>query len=101
MAYADALNAQPALVANERSLREKITILCLLQIVFQLPADNRQARPAPPAVLLSTFRISGSQHGYSLWDELGWFHSGKTALRLGGFIDKAAQLGWFQERHNG
>jgi len=25
-------------VANERKLREKITILCLLQIVFQLPA---------------------------------------------------------------
>lgn len=40
--YADALNAQPALVANERKLREKITILCLLQIVFQLPAERRE-----------------------------------------------------------
>ena len=40
--HADALNAQPALVANERKLREKITILCLLQIVFQLPAEKRE-----------------------------------------------------------
>ena len=40
--HADALNAQPALVTNERKLREKITILCLLQIVFQLPAENRE-----------------------------------------------------------
>ena len=40
--HADALNAQPALVANERKLREKITILCLLQIVFQMPPDARE-----------------------------------------------------------
>jgi 26S proteasome regulatory subunit N9 len=40
--HADALNAQPALVSNERKLREKITILCLLQIVFQMPAENRE-----------------------------------------------------------
>ena len=40
--HAAALNAQPALVANERRLREKITITCLLQIVFKLPADHRE-----------------------------------------------------------
>lgn len=40
-AYADQLNAQPALVANERKLREKITILALMEIIFQLPADDR------------------------------------------------------------
>ena len=39
--HADALNAQPAMVSSERTLREKITILCLLQIVFQTPAENR------------------------------------------------------------
>mmetsp|Transcript_20276 Transcript_20276/g.32862 ORF Transcript_20276/g.32862 Transcript_20276/m.32862 type:complete len:391 (-) Transcript_20276:1318-2490(-) len=39
--HADALNAQPAMVSSERTLREKITILCLLQIVFQMPAENR------------------------------------------------------------
>ena len=42
VAHADALNAQPALVAHERKLREKITILCLLQIVFASPADERE-----------------------------------------------------------
>ena len=40
--HADALNGQPALVANERKLREKITILCLLQIIFQAPTDARE-----------------------------------------------------------
>ena len=40
--HADALNAQPALVAHERKLREKITILCLLRIVFAAPADERE-----------------------------------------------------------
>lgn len=33
--YAAVLNAQPALVENERKLREKITILCLLESIFK------------------------------------------------------------------
>ncbi|KAK3245306.1 hypothetical protein CYMTET_45113 [Cymbomonas tetramitiformis] len=41
MTYADQLNAQPALVQNERKLREKITILCLMEIIFSLPAEDR------------------------------------------------------------
>lgn len=32
--HANALNAQPALVAHERKLREKITILCLMELIF-------------------------------------------------------------------
>jgi len=40
--HATSLNAQPALVTNERKLREKITILSLLQIIFHLPADHRE-----------------------------------------------------------
>lgn len=47
--HADALNAQPALVANERKLREKITILSLLQIVFQMPAESREIQLADVA----------------------------------------------------
>uniref|UniRef100_A0A7S0R011 PCI domain-containing protein n=1 Tax=Pyramimonas obovata TaxID=1411642 RepID=A0A7S0R011_9CHLO len=39
--HAAALNAQPALVQNERRLREKITILCLMEIIFSLPSENR------------------------------------------------------------
>ena len=33
--HAAALNAQPALVAHERRLREKITILCLMELIFK------------------------------------------------------------------
>lgn len=33
--HKDALNAQPALVANERKLLEKINILCLMEIIFR------------------------------------------------------------------
>ena len=39
--HAAVLNAQPALVAAERSLREKITIVALTEIVFALPAEER------------------------------------------------------------
>ena len=38
--HATALNSQPALVENERQLREKITILCLTELIFTcVPAD--------------------------------------------------------------
>mmetsp|Transcript_18359 Transcript_18359/g.51454 ORF Transcript_18359/g.51454 Transcript_18359/m.51454 type:complete len:389 (-) Transcript_18359:270-1436(-) len=40
-AYAKVLNAQPALVENERSLREKITIMSLLELIFSLESENR------------------------------------------------------------
>lgn len=33
--YAAVLNAQPAMVENERKLREKITILCLMESIFK------------------------------------------------------------------
>lgn len=39
--YAAQLNAQPALVENERRLREKITILCLLELIFSRPSEER------------------------------------------------------------
>lgn len=39
--YQAELNAQPALVANVALLKQKITILSLLELLFQRPADNR------------------------------------------------------------
>eukprot|EP00889_Picochlorum_renovo_P008115 jgi/Picre1/35145/NNA_002607.t1 len=39
--HASVLNGQPALVANERKLREKITVLCLVSYVSSLPADEK------------------------------------------------------------
>lgn len=40
-AFAAQLNAQPALVQNERRLREKITILCLMELIFSRPSEDR------------------------------------------------------------
>ncbi|KAK9812588.1 hypothetical protein WJX73_010771 [Symbiochloris irregularis] len=40
-AHATTLNSMPALVQNERKLREKITILCLMELIFSLPAEQR------------------------------------------------------------
>ncbi len=39
--HAAMLNAQPALVAAERALREKITLVALTEVVFALPAEQR------------------------------------------------------------
>jgi 26S proteasome regulatory subunit N9 len=40
--YSSALNGQPGLVKNVRSLKEKITIMSLLELISSLPADNRK-----------------------------------------------------------
>ena len=36
-----ALRAQPALVQNEQKLSEKINILCLMEIIFSRPSEDR------------------------------------------------------------
>lgn len=40
--YATQLNGQPALVEHERRLREKITIMCLMDMISSLPAEQRR-----------------------------------------------------------
>ncbi|GIL67188.1 hypothetical protein Vafri_20621 [Volvox africanus] len=40
--FAAQLNAQPALVAHERRLREKITLMCLLDLISSTPAEQRR-----------------------------------------------------------
>jgi 26S proteasome regulatory subunit N9 len=40
--HAAQLNAQPALVSHERRLREKITLMCLVEMVSSLPAEERK-----------------------------------------------------------
>ncbi len=50
--YAAELNSQPALVANERRLREKITLMCLMEMISSLPAENRNI--ALPAIAQQT-----------------------------------------------
>ena len=40
--HAALLNAQPALVEHERRLREKVTVMALLELVHELPAERRR-----------------------------------------------------------
>ena len=53
--HAAVLNAQPALVAAERLLQEKITIVALTEIVFGLPAEQRTI---PLEVIAAKTRLS-------------------------------------------
>jgi 26S proteasome regulatory subunit N9 len=39
--YQSALTAQPALVENEKKLWEKINILCLMELIFSRPSEER------------------------------------------------------------
>ncbi|PIA61081.1 hypothetical protein AQUCO_00300536v1 [Aquilegia coerulea] len=39
--HRDALVSQPALVAHEKKLMEKINILCLMEIIFSRPSEDR------------------------------------------------------------
>ncbi|XP_057501764.1 26S proteasome non-ATPase regulatory subunit 13 homolog A-like [Actinidia eriantha] len=39
--HSAALSAQPALVENEKKLLEKINILCLMEIIFSRPSEDR------------------------------------------------------------
>ena len=41
--HAAALNSQPALVAHERQLREKITILCLMELISTCVAPQQMS----------------------------------------------------------
>lgn len=42
--YKDKLNAEPALTQHVQALRQKITILCLMELIFSLPAEERTIR---------------------------------------------------------
>uniref|UniRef100_A0A803MCY1 PCI domain-containing protein n=1 Tax=Chenopodium quinoa TaxID=63459 RepID=A0A803MCY1_CHEQI len=65
--HKDALNAQPALVANERKLLEKINILCLMEIIFNRPAEDRTI---PLKVIAERTRLSIEDVEYLLMKSL-------------------------------
>ncbi|KAI4314532.1 hypothetical protein L6164_027431 [Bauhinia variegata] len=50
-----ALRAQPALVQNEKRLLEKINILCLMEIIFSRPSEDRTI---PLSVIAERTRLS-------------------------------------------
>eukprot|EP00775_Hariotina_reticulata_P005374 gene5374-5609_t len=53
--YAAVLNAQPALVENERRLREKVTISCLINQISDLPPEERRI---PLATIAARTKLS-------------------------------------------
>ena len=74
--HAAALNAQPALVAHERALREKITILCLMELIFKCAAPglwldphNGGPRGLQPFVHFAVSVLYGAQ-------AVGWLGAG-------------------------
>ncbi|XP_030535486.1 26S proteasome non-ATPase regulatory subunit 13 homolog B-like [Rhodamnia argentea] len=53
--HSAALNAQPGLVENEKKLLEKINILCLMEIIFSRPSEDRTI---PLCVIAEHTRLS-------------------------------------------
>lgn len=65
--YGAQMNAQPALVAAERSLREKITIMTLLALALRLPPDERTV---PLAVIAERTKLDADGVEYLLMKAL-------------------------------
>ncbi|XP_057521235.1 26S proteasome non-ATPase regulatory subunit 13 homolog B-like [Amaranthus tricolor] len=89
--HKDALNAQPALVANERKLLEKINILCLMEIIFSRPAEDRTI---PLNVIAERTRLSIEDVEYLLMKSL-------SVHLIEGIIDQVestVHVSWVQPR---
>lgn len=56
--HSKVMNAQPALVAHERRLREKITVLCLINYVSSLPSE-RKSVPLEDIALKTKLQVDG------------------------------------------
>eukprot|EP00899_Mesostigma_viride_P024438 jgi/Mesvir1/5179/Mv15314-RA.1 len=89
--YAAQLNAQPALVAQERHLREKITILCLLELVSSRPSSERTI---PLSAIAERARLPADGVEFLLMKAL-------AAKLIDGKIDQVAghvRVTWVQPR---
>jgi len=91
LVHKDALNAQPALVANERKLLEKINILCLMEIIFNRSAEDRTI---PLNVIAERTRLSIEDVEYLLMKSL-------SVHLIEGIIDQVEgtiHVSWVQPR---
>uniref|UniRef100_A0A7C9FM26 PCI domain-containing protein n=1 Tax=Opuntia streptacantha TaxID=393608 RepID=A0A7C9FM26_OPUST len=89
--HKDALNAQPALVANERKLLEKINILCLMEIIFNRPSEDRTI---PLKIIAERTRLSVEDVEYLLMKSL-------SVHLIEGIIDQVegtVHVSWVQPR---
>ncbi|MCD9642480.1 26S proteasome non-ATPase regulatory subunit 13 B [Datura stramonium] len=86
-----ALSAQPALVQNEQKLLEKINILCLMEIIFSRPADDRTI---PLSVIAERTKLSVEDVEYLLMKSL-------SVHLIEGIIDQVegtVHVSWVQPR---
>ncbi|KAJ8542142.1 hypothetical protein K7X08_017008 [Anisodus acutangulus] len=90
-AHQAALTAQPALVQNEKKLLEKINILCLMEIIFSRPADDRTI---PLSVIAERTKLSVEDVEYLLMKSL-------SVHLIEGIIDQVegtVHVSWVQPR---
>ncbi|XP_012475630.1 26S proteasome non-ATPase regulatory subunit 13 homolog B [Gossypium raimondii] len=86
-----ALSAQPALVENEKKLLEKINILCLMEIIFSRPSDDRTI---PLKVIAERTKLSIEDVEYLLMKSL-------SVRLIEGIIDQVEgtiHVSWVQPR---
>ncbi|XP_066344155.1 26S proteasome non-ATPase regulatory subunit 13 homolog B-like [Miscanthus floridulus] len=86
-----ALTAQPALVQNERKLLEKINILCLMEIIFSRPSEDRTI---PLSDIAERTKLSISDVEYLLMKSL-------SVHLIEGIIDEVdstVHVSWVQPR---
>ncbi|XP_009631439.1 26S proteasome non-ATPase regulatory subunit 13 homolog B [Nicotiana tomentosiformis] len=86
-----ALNAQPALVQNEKKLLEKINILCLMEIIFSRAAEDRTI---PLSVIAECTKLGVEDVEYLLMKSL-------SVHLIEGIIDQVEgtiHVSWVQPR---
>ncbi|GAB4857900.1 26S proteasome non-ATPase regulatory subunit 13 B [Ancistrocladus abbreviatus] len=89
--YKDALDAQPALVSNDKKLLEKINILCLMEIIFSRPSEDRTI---PISIIAEHTRLSIEDVEYLLMKSL-------SVHLIEGIIDQVdgtVHVSWVQPR---
>ncbi|KAJ6833960.1 26S proteasome non-ATPase regulatory subunit 13-like protein B [Iris pallida] len=86
-----ALSAQPALVENQKKLLEKINILCLMEIIFSRPSEDRTI---PLIVIAEQTKLSVEDVEYLLMKSL-------SVHLIEGVIDQVegtVHVSWVQPR---
>ncbi|XP_052170402.1 26S proteasome non-ATPase regulatory subunit 13 homolog B-like [Diospyros lotus] len=86
-----ALSAQPALVENEKKLLEKINILCLMEIIFSRPSEDRTI---PLSIIAQRTKLTVEDVEYLLMKSL-------SVHLIEGIIDQVdgiVHVSWVQPR---
>ncbi|XP_059641432.1 26S proteasome non-ATPase regulatory subunit 13 homolog A [Cornus florida] len=86
-----ALSAQPALVENEKKLLEKINILCLMEIIFSRPSEDRTI---PLSIIAERTKLTVEDVEYLLMKSL-------SVHLIEGIVDQVegtVHVSWVQPR---